>query len=39
LGASHYDYKKQFSGLQGFDWNSQAWVPWPEMAAMLEQGA
>jgi arginine-tRNA-protein transferase len=38
LGPSHYDYKKQFSGLQGFDWNSQAWVPWSEMAAMLQQG-
>jgi arginine-tRNA-protein transferase len=28
LGASHYDYKKQFIGIQGFDWASQSWMPW-----------
>lgn len=27
-GASHYDYKKQFSGLQGYDWQAEAWLPW-----------
>ena len=30
LGSSHYDYKKQFSGLEGYHWASQEWIPWPE---------
>jgi arginine-tRNA-protein transferase len=33
LGASHYDYKKQFVGLQGFEWASQSWLPWAAMSA------
>jgi arginine-tRNA-protein transferase len=33
LGSSHYDYKKQFRGLQGYDWASQEWKPWPAFAA------
>lgn len=28
LGRSHYDYKKQFSGLQAYGWQSQTWKPW-----------
>jgi arginine-tRNA-protein transferase len=31
LGSSHYDYKKQFTGLQGYDWPTQAWMPWARM--------
>ncbi len=27
LGRSHYDYKKGFSGLYGYDWEGN-WVPW-----------
>lgn len=27
-GPSHYDYKKQFAGLQGYDWTAGAWLPW-----------
>jgi arginyl-tRNA--protein-N-Asp/Glu arginylyltransferase len=32
LGRSHYDYKKQFSGLQGYDWTRKAWLPWSEFS-------
>jgi arginyl-tRNA--protein-N-Asp/Glu arginylyltransferase len=32
LGRSHYDYKKQFSALQGYDWAGQRWMPWRELA-------
>lgn len=28
-GPSHYDYKKQFAGLQGFDWATEEWRPMP----------
>lgn len=31
LEASHYDYKKQFSGLQGYDWSSDTWMPYEAM--------
>ena len=27
-GSSHYDYKKQFAGLHGYDWAAAAWLPW-----------
>lgn len=30
LGSSHYDYKKQFSGLEGYHWSSETWIPWTE---------
>ena len=33
LGRSHYDYKKQFTGLQGYDWTDQCWKPWSAMSA------
>lgn len=36
LGSSHYDYKKQFRGLQGYDWASQEWRPWSAFAAEAE---
>jgi arginine-tRNA-protein transferase len=26
-GESHYDYKKKFSALQGFDWREERWRP------------
>jgi arginyl-tRNA--protein-N-Asp/Glu arginylyltransferase len=32
LGRSHYDYKKQFTGLEGYDWAREAWVPWAEFS-------
>jgi arginyl-tRNA--protein-N-Asp/Glu arginylyltransferase len=28
LGPSHYDYKKQFAGLEGYDWSMECWMPW-----------
>jgi arginine-tRNA-protein transferase len=28
---SHYDYKKQFHGLQAFDWETEAWAPLPRL--------
>jgi leucyl-tRNA---protein transferase len=31
LGTSHYDYKKQFTGLQGYDWVTQEWRSWETM--------
>lgn len=37
LGSSHYDYKKQFSGLQGYHWESGKWRPWSEMQAGIEE--
>jgi len=27
-GSTHYDYKKQFRGLRGYDWASRSWQPW-----------
>jgi len=30
LGRGPYDYKKQFAGLQGYDWTEQAWKLWQE---------
>jgi arginine-tRNA-protein transferase len=24
-GPSHYDYKKQFRGLEGYDWGAGEW--------------
>lgn len=33
LGSSHYDYKKQFAGLQGYHWETDAWLPWQELVA------
>jgi arginine-tRNA-protein transferase len=27
LGPSHYDYKKQFHPLQGYDWMNDEWLP------------
>jgi leucyl-tRNA---protein transferase len=29
LGPSHYDYKKQFHGLEAYDWMTGRWRPWP----------
>jgi arginine-tRNA-protein transferase len=26
VGPSHYDYKKQFRGLEAFDWSSGKWA-------------
>jgi arginine-tRNA-protein transferase len=34
LGCSHYDYKKQFTSLQGFDWRTQQWMPWRDLASV-----
>jgi arginyl-tRNA--protein-N-Asp/Glu arginylyltransferase len=28
VGPSHYDYKKQFRGLEAFDWSSGTWQAW-----------
>jgi arginine-tRNA-protein transferase len=33
LGSSHYDYKKQFTGLHAYDWWAQEWLPWAQLAA------
>jgi len=30
LGPSHYDYKKQFRGLEGYDWASGKWRAWDD---------
>ena len=34
-----YEYKKQFRGLQGYDWISDAWLPWSAFAASTEANA
>jgi arginine-tRNA-protein transferase len=28
IGPSHYDYKKQFHGLEAFDWAGETWRDW-----------
>lgn len=38
LGNSHYDYKKQFAGLHGYDWESLQWLPWQEFRDSSPQG-
>ncbi len=30
-GVSHYDYKKKFSALQGYDWQEERWKPLGEL--------
>jgi leucyl-tRNA---protein transferase len=37
LGRSHYDYKKHFTGLQGYDWADQCWKSWSSMSTASEQ--
>jgi arginine-tRNA-protein transferase len=38
FGSSHYDYKKQFTGLQGYDWGGKRWLDWSVLESSADRG-